>query len=125
LKYAHKNGSGWILTCFASDFTYRFSCRSWTIVANANVDFTYADFITNVAVLILNEATEEPENDEKELVLSSGEEVVFEKLVQYIRQEPQRWDGERLNRILTLAIHSLSERVKACIVFERVTNTIV
>ena len=44
------------------------------IAANANVDFTYADFITNVAVSILNEATEEllaigrDENDEKELI---------------------------------------------------------
>ena len=28
----------------------------------------------------------------------------------------------RLNRILTLAIHSLSERVKACREIERVTN---
>ena len=54
-----------------------------------------------------------------------GEEIVFEKLVEYIRHEPQRWDGERLNRILTLAIHSLSERVKACREIERVTNTIV
>ena len=118
--------SGWILTCFASDFTTRFSCRIMdVIIANANMDFTYGDFITNVAVSILNEATEDllaigsDEDGEK------GEEVVFEKLVQYIRQEPQRWDGERLNRVLTLAIHSLSERVKACREIERVTNTIV
>jgi hypothetical protein len=115
--------SGWILTCFASDFTTRFSCRIMdVIIANANMDFTYGDFITNVAVSILNEATEDllaigsDEDGEK------GEEVVFEKLVQYIRQEPQRWDGERLNRVLTLAIHSLSERVKACREIERVAN---
>ena len=82
------------------------------IVANANVDFTYADFITNVAVSILNEATEEllaigrDENDEKELV--------FEELLLYIRYEPQRWDGERLNRVVTIAVHSLSERSKIC-----------
>ena len=105
--------SGWILTCFASDFTSRFSCRVMdVIVANANVDFTYADFITNVAVSILNEATEEllaigrDENDEKELI--------FEELLHYIRYEPQRWDGERLNRVVTIAVHSLSERSKIC-----------
>ena len=82
------------------------------IVANANMDFTYGDFITNVAVSILNEATEDllaigsDENEE--------EEVVFEKLVKYIRHAPQRWGSERLNRILTLAIHSISERLKLC-----------
>ena len=101
--------SGWILTCFASDFTSRFSCRVMdVIVANANVDFTYADFITNVAVSILNEATEEllaigrDENDEKELV--------FEELLHYIRYEPQRWDGERLNRVANEFTHFQKDR---------------
>ena len=117
--------SGWILTCFASDFTTRFSCRVMdVIIANANMDFTYGDFITNVAVSILNEATEDllaigsDEDGEK------GEEVVFEKLV-HIYVKSLNDGTERLNRVLTLAIHSLSERVKACREIERVTNTIV
>jgi len=104
--------SGWLLTCFASDFSTRFSCRVMdVIVANANMDFTYGDFITNVAVSILNEATEDLlaiGSDENE------EEVVFEKLVEYIRHSPQRWDSERLNRVVTLAIHSISERLELC-----------
>ena len=92
------------------------------IIANANMDFTYGDFITNVAVSILNEATEDLLAIGSDEDGAKGEEVVFEKLVQYIRQEPQRWDGERLNRVLTLAIHSLPERVKACRDIERVAN---
>ena len=104
--------SGWLLTCFASDFSTRFSCRVMdVIVASANMDFTYGDFITNVAVSILNEATEDLlaiGSDENE------EEIVFEKLVKYIRHAPQRWGSERLNRVLTLAIHSISERLKLC-----------
>ena len=104
--------SGWLLTCFASDFSTRFSCRVMdVIVANENMDFTYGDFITNVAVSILNEATEDLlaiGSDENE------EEIVFEKLVKYIRHAPQRWGSERLNRVLTLAIHSISERLKLC-----------
>ena len=111
--------SGWLLTCFASDFSTRFSCRVMdVIVANENMDFTYGDFITNVAVSILNEATEDLlaiGSDENE------EEIVFEKLVKYIRHAPQRWDSERLNRVVTLAIHSISERLKLCNQIKRET----
>lgn len=111
--------SGWLLTCFASDFSTRFSCRVMdVIVANENMDFTYGDFITNVAVSILNEATEDLlaiGSDENE------EEIVFEKLVKYIRHVPQRWDSERSNRVVTLAIHSISERLKLCNQIKRET----
>lgn len=76
------------------------------------MDFTYADFITNVAVLILNEATEEPlatgwvENDEKELVLSS-----YPPLHSILAGAM----GQReIESCCNITVHSLSERSKVC-----------
>jgi hypothetical protein len=76
------------------------------------VDFTYADFITNVAVLILNEATEEPlatgwdENDEKELVLSSYPPLHSIQAGAMGQRE--------IESCCNIMVHLLSERSKVC-----------
>ena len=51
--------SGWILTCFASDLLPVFLASHGRDVAVQAWTSAVADFITNVAVSILNEATEE------------------------------------------------------------------
>lgn len=116
--------SSWILTSFSSDFNTRFACRILdVIIANGNLEFSYGDFVVSVAVSLLNEATEDLlglvdsysySSTQQTMQQQNSDDEAFERIINYLRTMPQKWESGRQQRVLTLAINAIVERTKEC-----------
>ena len=112
------------MTSFSSDFNTRFACRILdVIIANGNLEFSYGDFVVSVAVSLFNEATEDLlglvdsysySSTQQTMQQQNSDDEAFERIINYLRTMPQKWESGRQQRVLTLAINAIVERTKEC-----------
>ena len=82
--------SSWFMSCFASDFSVRFSGR----VMDCLLARRSSAFVMRVALAMLNEASGD--------LLKLND---FEAIVVYLRSEPRAWPRERLNGVVEQALN--------------------
>ena len=44
----------------------------------------------------------------------NSDDEAFERIINYLRTMPQKWESGRQQRVLTLAINAIVERTKEC-----------